>query len=192
MKKTIFWLVLGLAAGLILTAGLALARTHTLNGSVLEPPQPAAQIALEDFRLSDQKGKVVLVFFGYTFCPDVCPATLGTMKRVLERLGNQADQVEMVFITVDPQRDTTEKMDAYTQAFDARIIGLSGTEAELEQVWKAYWVFHEAQPAGSNGAYTVNHSSQVFLIDPQGDLRTTYAFGTPAEDIAADVRFLLK
>jgi protein SCO1/2 len=192
MKKTFFWLVLGLAAGLILTAGLALARTHTLNGSVLEPPQPAAQIALEDFRLSDQKGKVVLVFFGYTFCPDVCPATLGTMKRFLERVGNQADRVEVVFVTVDPQRDTTEKMDAYTSAFDPRITGLSGTEADLEQVWQAYWVFHEAQPAGSSGAYLVDHSSQVFLIDPQGNLRTTYAFGTSAEDIAADVRFLLR
>lgn len=192
MKKTIFWLVLGLAAGLIFAAGLALARNHTLNGSVLEPPQPAAQIDLEDFRLSDQKGKVVLVFFGYTFCPDVCPATLGTMKRVLERLGNQADKVEMVFITVDPQRDTPERMHAYTQAFDPRIRGLSGTETELEQVWQAYWVFHEAQPAGSSGVYTFDHSSQIFLIDPQGDLRTTYAFGTPAENITADVRFLLK
>ncbi len=192
MKKYLFWLALGLAAGLILAAATFLAQPHRLGGSVIEPPQPAPEVALEDFTIAQARGKAVLVFFGYTNCPDVCPATLGMMKTLLERLGTQAGQVQMLFITVDPKRDTPEKMHAYTAAFDPRIRGLSGSETELEKVWQAYGVFREEQPPSAGGAYTVDHTSRAYLIDPQGRLRTTYTFGTSADVILADVRSLLK
>jgi len=97
----------------------------------------------------------------------------------------------VLFITVDPARDTQDKMNQYTRAFDPRIRGLSGTMAELEPVWQAYGVYRAEQPAGNAGSYLVDHSSRTYLIDRQGNLRVTFAFGTPVDDLVSDVKYLL-
>jgi protein SCO1/2 len=187
----LFWPVLGLFAGLLLAGGLILAQPRSLTGSVIDPPVPAGAIDLSNFRLNDQKGKVVVVFFGYTYCPDVCPATLGELKQVLKRLGDQAGEVEVLFITVDPKRDTIEKISTYAGAFDPRIRGLSGSLAELEPVWQSYGVFRAERPTEKEGVYLVDHSTRTYLIDRQGNLRVTLAYGTPVDDILSDVKFLL-
>lgn len=197
MSRNLILAGVGALLGLALIAAAVIARPYTYNGSLIEPPTPAQDFTLTSgdgslYRLSDQKGKVVLLFFGYTTCPDVCPATLSEMKQMRDRLGDQADKVEFVFITVDPQRDTPERIGQYAAAFDPSITGLSGTEAELEPVWNGYWVYRSISKQESAAGYLVDHSARTYLIDKSGNLRLTFAFGTPVDDILQDVRHVLK
>lgn len=192
MNRSFWLLAIGVLAGLMIAITAFSLQPHTLRGSAIDPPTPAPEIALGGFRLSEQRGKAVLLFFGYTYCPDVCPATLGEVKQVLKGLGALADRVTPVFITVDPQRDTPEKLASYTAAFDPRILGLTGSLRELEAVWQAYGVYRAEQPVKEGGQYLVDHSARLYLIDPQGNMRATYAFGTSVEDVLSDVRYILR
>lgn len=163
-----------------------------------EPYPPAKEIALTrsdgtNFRLSDLRGKAVLVFFGYTSCPDVCPTTLAELKLALEKLGeDKADQVEVVFVTVDPARDTRERVEDYVSHFNPHFIGVSGTETELAKVWNGYGVFREIVEGSSATNYLVDHTARVTLIDQAGNLRVSFAFDTPVEDIVHDLKLVLK
>lgn len=162
-----------------------------------EPYPPAQEIELtrangEFFRLSEQRGKIVLLFFGYTSCPDVCPTTLAEMKQVVDRLGENRDAVRVVFITVDPERDTSAKMQEYANHFNPDFVGLSGSFAQLEPIWNAYGIFREIVPAVNSASYSVNHTARVMLLDMEGNLRLAYGFQTPADDIVHDIRLLLK
>jgi len=197
MSRNLILAGVGALLGLALIAAIVLARPYTYRGSLIEPPLPAGDFTLtrgdgSPYRLSDQKGKAVLIFFGYTTCPDICPATLGEMKQVRARLGEQAEQVQFVFITVDPQRDTPERIGQYAAAFDPSFTGLSGSEAELEPVWENYWVYRAINQQDSAAGYLVDHSTRTYLVDPGGNLRLTFAFGTPVDDILQDVRHVLK
>lgn len=188
---------IGVTLGLVLVAAIVLARPYTYRGSLIDPAVPAADFTLtsgsgEPFHLGDQRGKVVLLFFGYTTCPDVCPATLGEMKQVVARLGKQAEGVQVVFITVDPQRDTPQKIGQYAAAFDPTFVGLSGSEAELTPVWASYGVYRAIVETTSAAGYLVDHSARTYLVDPAGNLRLTYTFGTPVDEILSDVRYVLK
>jgi protein SCO1/2 len=174
-------------------------QAYKFRGSVIDPPIAASNFTLKDqngqtFQLSDQRSKIVLMFFGYTNCPDICPTTLLQFKQARAQLGNQADRVRFVFVTVDPERDTAEKMKTYLGAIDPAIIGLVGSQAELEQVWKAYGVYRQKLPGQSPNDYAdlIEHSGRVYLIDTQGNLRLTYPFGLTPDDVAQDVRYLLK
>jgi len=188
------------SAGVILVLGavtaFALTRPHRFGGSLIDPPVPAPDIELSDaggekFRLDDQSGNAVLLFFGYTSCPDVCPVTLADFKAIKTQLGPRADRVKFVFITVDPERDSPERIRRYLANFDEEFIGLTGSRADLEPVWKAYGVFQEQVASSSSVGYLVDHSSRIYAIDPRGNLRVTYLFGTDRQDIADDVLFLL-
>lgn len=192
MNRSFWLLAIGVLTGLAVAILAFSLQPYAMRGSVIDPPIPAPEIALGNFRLSEQRGKTILLFFGYTYCPDVCPATLGEVKQVLKNLGALADQVTPVFITVDPQRDTPKKLAAYTAAFDPRILGLTGSLSELEAVWQAYGVYRAEQPTSENGQYLVDHSARLVLIDPQGNIRATYAFGTPVEDLLSDVRYIIR
>lgn len=169
-----------------------------LRGAVYDPPLPAADFSLiqadgKPFRLSEQRGKIVLLFFGYTSCPDVCPTTLAELSQAMQKLGEQERaRVVVVFISVDPERDTPERAQEYAQRFFPSFLGLSGTEAELQPIWSAYGVYREVQPTGSAAGYLIAHSARVYLIDPRGNLRLTFPFGTPPEDIAYDLKILLR
>lgn len=169
-----------------------------LRGAVYDPPLPAADFSLsqadgEPFRLNEQRGKIVLLFFGYTFCPDVCPTTLAELSQVMQKLGEQEKaRVVVVFISVDPARDTPKRAQEYAQRFFPSFLGLSGTEAELQPIWSAYGVYREVQPTDSIAGYLVAHSARIYLIDAQGYLRLTYPFGTPVEDIVHDLKLLLR
>ncbi len=183
--------------GLLLSALLAACGAYQYKGTT-HPGDPAPDFILPTakggtFRLSDQRGRVVLLFFGYTHCPDVCPTTLAEARQILQALGKQAAQVRFVFITVDPRRDTLDDLAAYTAHFHPDIIALGGDEATLQPVYDAYHVYIEKVPAeGSETEYTVTHTARVFLVDAQGRLRLSYAFGTPWQDVVSDIRHLLR
>lgn len=193
-----------LLIGISLVAMVALALVfvvltgeYQFEGVLIDPAQPAPPINLidsngEDFHLEDYQGKVVLVFFGYTSCPDVCPSTLSDMKQVMAALGDLADQVQVVFVTVDPERDTVEKLGSYVSLFDTRFLGLTGDEEALGQAWSGYGVYREVDTETQTAAgYLVNHSSRLYLINPEGKLALTYSFGTQPEDIAKDIKHIL-
>lgn len=139
------------------------------------------------------RGKAVLLFFGYTSCPDVCPTTLAELKQALNELDEEiARQVQVVFVTVDPERDTPERVQEYVNHFNPDFIGLSGSESELVQVWHQYGVFREIVDGTSAAGYIVNHTARVTLIDQDGNMRISFAFETPVEDIVHDLKLLLK
>lgn len=200
MDKKILWvgfLSLAVIATAILLA-LLFANPASFRGTSYNEPYPTApQIELtksngETFRLSDQKGKIVLLFFGYTSCPDVCPTTLAELKQVMDGLGNKAESVQVVFISVDPKRDTPEKIQQYVEHFNQEFIGLSGPMDELENIWKQYGVFREEVKSNSALGYIVNHTARTYLVDADGNLRLSYGFQTPVKDIVSDLKILLK
>ena len=144
------------------------------------------------FRLSEQRGKVVLLFFGYTNCLDVCPTTLAQFKQIKDRLGDQAEQTRFVFITVDPERDTQERVRLYLENFDPSFVGLSGDRSDLEKIWQDYFVYQAKQDTGSAAGYEVDHTSRVYAIDKDGNLRMTYPVDIEQEAILDDVRHLIQ
>ena len=189
-----FGVVLGLM--LMLVGWQVFGQAYTFQGSLIDPPVPAAEIALPDqngdmFRLSEQQGKVTLIFFGYTNCPDVCPVTLSEYKQIYQALGEDAEQVNFVFITVDPERDTPARLRSYLPNFGAPVIGLVGDQASLAPIKKAYGVYAEKVESDSALGYLVDHTARVYAIDRQGNWRLTYPFGIEVDKIIADVRHLI-
>jgi protein SCO1/2 len=141
---------------------------------------------LEDFR-----GKIVVMFFGYTQCPDVCPTTMAEMATVLKELGPSADEVQVLFVTVDPERDTQELLSHYVPAFDKRFIGLYGDAAATAKVAKEFKVFYAKAPGADANSYTVDHTAGSFVFDKQGQLRLFVRHGQGPGLIAHDLRQLL-
>jgi len=132
------------------------------------------------------------LFFGYTSCPDVCPTTLAELNMTLEKLGEErAKEVQVLFVTVDPERDTPERVQEYVDHFNSNFIGLSGTESELADVWRDYGVFRETVEGTSAAGYLVNHTARITLIDKDGNLRLSYAFNTPVDSIVHDLKLIL-
>ncbi len=194
--KRWFWLGLFILIGVLIVEALLVTQRYTLRGSVIEPARPAPDIMLYDannqiFHLEQQRGKIILIFFGYTSCPDVCPATLSEMKQLKARLGEMAQKVIFVFVTVDPDRDTQERLKQYLSGFDSTFIGLTGSTRELTKVWQDYGVVREITGDDTAKGYLVSHSSRIYLVDTKGFLRLTYAFGTPFDDMLSDIRYLL-
>jgi protein SCO1/2 len=142
--------------------------------------------------LADYRGKAVVVFFGYTQCPDVCPTTLATLAETMKGLGPLADRVQVIFVTVDPERDTGELLKAYVPAFDPRFVGLRGDAAQTEAVAKEFRVVYQKVPGATPTTYTVDHSAGLFLFDPQGRLRVYVGHGQGPDVLAHDLRELLK
>lgn len=192
-------LIFGMAvlAGLIATyLVLGPDREYTFQGSLIEPAVPAPQFELTDmdgnpFHLSQLEDQVVVMFFGYTSCPDVCPVTLTEFLQIRSNLGQAAEKVSFVFVTVDPERDTPQRMRKYLTNFDPEIIGLTGERSELEPVWADYGVYQARAEGSSDDNYLVDHSSRVYVIDHDGNLRLTYLFGTESQLITEDVRHLV-
>jgi len=140
--------------------------------------------------LADFRGKVVVVFFGYTHCPDVCPTTLAELKVAREQLGDDGKRVQVLFVTVDPERDTRELLANYVPAFDPSFLGLYGDAAATARVAKEFKVFYQKAPGKTPGSYTVDHSSGSYVFDPQGRLRLLVRPGN-VSNLVADLRILL-
>jgi protein SCO1/2 len=196
--RSSYLIAIGILLGVALTLTVGfLNRPYTYQGSLIDPPTPAADFELTDangkpFRFSDQRGKTALIFFGYTDCPDVCPVTLTEFKRVRAGLGNQAEQVNFIFITVDPERDTPERLKSHVANYDPNIIALTGSQAELEPVWKAYWVYREKVENDGATGYLIDHTARVYVVDKQGNLRLTFPFGMETQAMLEDVQHVIQ
>ena len=140
----------------------------------------------------DYLGKVTLLYFGYTRCPDVCPTTLATLARAFQQLGPQADGVRMLFVSVDPKRDTPAALKQYVDAFGPEFVGLTGSGAELDALTKRYRVAYRLGKADQHGGYVVYHSSAIFIFDKQGRVRLLANYTDKSEVIAADLKRLLR
>lgn len=178
---------------LVATAGIGIfaytQASNSLHGTAFNPPQQAPGITLTDqhnqiFRLGDQKGKIVMLYFGYTNCPDECPLTMANLKQALDKLGAQASDVEVVMVTTDPARDDTQTLGDFMSKFDPAFVGLTGTEAELQSVWESYSVVVEA------GGET--HSTFVYLIDQRGMIQRLYDLTAQPDDFAHDLKVFLR
>jgi protein SCO1/2 len=140
--------------------------------------------------LADFRGKAVVIFFGYTHCPDVCPTTLAELKVVKEQLGEAGKRLQVLFVTVDPERDTRKLLANYVPAFDPSFLGLYGDTAATAQVAKEFKVFYQKAPGKTPGSYTVDHTAGSYVFDPQGRLRLFVRFGN-VPNLVADLKTLL-
>jgi len=141
--------------------------------------------------LGDFRGKVIVVFFGFTHCPDVCPTTLAELARALEKLGADGDRVQVLMVTVDPERDTPGVLKQYVTALDPRFLGLTGDADAIARTAREFKVFYQKSPGATPDAYSVDHSSGSYVFDPQGRLRLLVTYGQGADVFAHDIAQLL-
>ncbi|GIX11444.1 SCO family protein [Elioraea sp.] len=202
--RTIRLVAYGLAALLAVGTGAALWLRHDAGveqrlGGMAVPPSVSIG---GPFTLTDHtgaavteasyRGRLMLIFFGFTHCPDVCPTELQVIAEVLDALGEDAARVAPLFVTVDPERDTPEALTRYVALFDPRIIGLTGTPEQIAAVARAYRVYYaKVHPPGAT-EYTMDHSSFVYLMDAEGRFAGLFRHGAPAAEIAAAVRAQLR
>ena len=156
----------------------------------------------KDFRLTDHtgrtrtladfRGKAVVMFFGFTQCPDVCPTTMLEMKAVLQQLGTDAERVQVLFVTVDPERDTRDLLASYVPAFDPGFLGLYGDAEATAKTAREFRVFYQKQAGTTSGSYTVDHTAGSYVFDPQGQVRLFVRHGDGGANLVADLRTLLK
>lgn len=185
---------------LLVIAVLALAgcapASQDFNGTFLDPPVDHVPFELTSaagpVASSDFQGKWLAMFFGYTQCPDICPATMTTLKRAIDGLDeDQQEEVRVAMISVDPERDSPERLASYTSAFNPSFVGMTGSEAQLEQIANEYGIYYERQAAADDGSYEVDHTAAVLLLDPQGRMRMVWSYGTSPEEITSDLQKLI-
>jgi|SRR5690554_1519801 protein SCO1/2 len=164
-------------------------------GTLLDPP-----LAVQDFELSgangpvkrsDFQGKIVVLFFGYTSCPDVCPTTLASLKKALQLLGDEAESVQVIMVAIDPERDTPDRVSQYVSGFNPSFVGLSGTLEQIAEVASRYGIYYARADSTSDGGYLVDHTATVSVLDREGRTRLLWSFGTTPEEMASDLRRLL-
>ena len=191
----------GGVASLIATATVvafsAGCKPATFHGTIYEPVERAPSVILRQatggqFSLADQHGNVVLLFFGYTHCPDICPTTLSDWKRVKKGLGRDASRVRFVFISIDPMRDDSATLHRYVSRFDPDFIAATGDSTTLASIERSFHITSSREDNGSANGYSVGHPSQTFVVDKHGDLRMLYSFGIEASDMVSDIRQLLR
>ncbi len=188
----------GLAVGLLLGwLLLNWLRPYQYHGIEIASETPVTNFELtgpggEPVRLIDFRGKVVMLYFGYTFCPDVCPATMNELANTMEILGRKAEDVQVLMITLDPERDTPEQLETYLSHFNPDFIGLTGSEEKLLTVTAPLGIFYEKHEGTAQSGYLVDHTATVAVLDKRGYLRLIHPFGATAEEMAEDVRHLLR
>lgn len=182
----------------LLAPGAFAAPPSAMKAGVFEPPRAAPEIVLPssngaEFKLSKYRGKVVVLEFGYTHCLDVCPVSLATLTQARQQLGAAGADVQVVFITVDPERDNAARLRSYLSPFDPSFIGLTGTRQQIDALLKGFGISATKRMVeGSKTNYTMHHSSYLYLIDRQGMQRAMMPFGRPASDFVHDLQLLLK
>lgn len=201
LLRTIMIVAFGAALALSLAlVGRALWTDHKFGGG-REATATGAALIGGPFELTDQdgrrvsdkqfRGKLMLVYFGYTFCPDICPTTMLDVSQAMEHLGKDADQVQPVFITVDPERDTPAELKKFLANFDPRAVALTGTTAEIQAAAKAYRIYYARAKGSSERDYLMDHMSIVYLMDRQGKYLTHFTMKDRGEQIAAAVKKFL-
>ena len=168
---------------------------HVFHGQVIQSSQAAPSIELDSadgpVKLSDFDGEVVILYFGYTFCPDVCPITLAKLDRSLEIIGEGAEDVNVIMVSVDPQRDTPEMLKEYVEHFNEDFIGVTGDLDTIDRIATMYGVYYEAEEGTEATGYLVNHTATVMVIDRDGYLKLVLPFEGTAEEVAADIEYFL-
>ena len=181
----------------ILLAGCQLGQ-YEYKGGVIDPPieLPDFELAATDgqpFHLSDVEGDIALIYFGYTYCPDVCPLTMWEVKEALANLETGRDRVHVIFVSVDPERDTPEKLANYVSAFGPEFIGLTDDFVKTQEMMKPYGAFAEQEEVEDSAlGYLVNHTARLYLVTPEREILLQYPFGFPAEDLTSDLNHLLQ
>lgn len=196
MKKAFVVLIIVFLLTVLGILGVRYSAQHQFHGSVLQEPKLAAEIVLRadsgPVRFSDYRGKMTLLYFGYTFCPDVCPTSLANLKLMMGSLSpEEAAQVQVVFVSVDPSRDTPEKLGQYTRLFDPNFIGATGTREEIDLITSAFNVHYKIN-SESKDNYSVDHSGFITVIDRSGYVIMSWQHGTPPSDMSADLSYLLE
>ena len=182
---------LGGAAALVLTAGTPAPKVETSGKALIGGPFALTDPQGKTVTDQDFRGKHMLVFFGFTNCPDICPAELQVMAASLDELDAKADKVAPIFITLDPERDTPEAVGAYVKNFGTRFVGLSGSQQDIDKAAKAYRVaYSQFVPEGGDAAtgYSVDHTAFVYFMGPDGQYITHFPYGTPAAKMAETLR----
>ena len=197
MSKRLLFPILLIIALLAGTLAVFFMQPYEFHGSILQTPKLEGGIVLRSAQgpvnLGDYQGKIVLLYFGYTSCPDVCPTSLAKLKMGLSELTpEEKAQVQVVFISVDPDRDTPETLEKYAHAFEEDFIGATGTRSEINLIVESFGVTYKINPPEADGSYTVDHSSFVYVIDRQGYLVMNWGHDVQPDGISADLRYLLK
>lgn len=195
--RTLRWLMLSM----LLAATALLTGCHRDDGIQWRLTNVTGHMPDLDFHLTDDhgkavsaqdyRGKTVLLYFGYTHCPDVCPLTLAQLHVVMQRLGPLADGARILFVSVDPARDTPDVMHAYVNAFDPRAIGLTGSAGDIESLSKRYRSAFTREPDRADGQYEVSHSSAIYVFDAQGKARLLATPNNAQDDMVHDLHLLL-
>ncbi len=183
----------------LLLAGIAIFQYNMpplIHGSIIEPPKAMPDFTLQSAHgpvsLSDFRGKIVVLYFGYISCPDVCPTTLAGLRQALNNLGKSADQVQVLFVSVDWKRDTPDKMASYVSAYRPDFIGLSGSQEQIDAVTRDFGIFYQLNPPDANGFYSVDHTASVQILDRQGNLIMTWPYGLSPADLLDDLKVLVR
>jgi protein SCO1/2 len=196
MKRILFVIFLAFA----ITPAFGANDNTALRSGEFSPPRMAPDFSLRgsdgsELKLSRYRGKdgkVVALGFGYSSCPEVCPTTLAELASVKKKLGAEGKDFQVIYVTVDPERDTVDRLKAFVGGFDPSFIGATGSPAQLAEVRKAYGISATKIKTGDGGGYVLNHSSFVYLIDREGKLRALSPYGRAVDDVVHDVRVLLK
>ena len=165
---------------------------------LIQSPDQAADFTLmsstgEPLSLSDFSGKQVMLYFGYTFCPDVCPTTLNDLSNMMDELGpKKAENVQVIMVSVDPERDTVEQLATYLPYFNPSFIGMTGSLEEIQDIASQYGIFFERQEGDTQAGYLVDHTAVVTLVDDTGHVRMIFPYGTSGEDMAADLSYFMR
>lgn len=196
-RHALRWISVAAAAAAVGLLGACSEKKITFNGVDVTGAEYARDFPLQDPQgkprsVKEFAGKVVVVFFGYTQCPDVCPTTLQELAEVRQSLGADGERLQGVFITVDPQRDTPEVLQAYMASFDPSFVALSGTPEQLAAVAKDFKIYYKKVEGKTPTSYTMDHSAGSYVYDPAGHLRVYQRYGSGAQALAADVRALLQ
>lgn len=195
--KPRFFAVLALIAGLLsVTACSEKAETPRFKLTDVTGASFGKALALTDHNgrprtLADFKGKVVTVFFGFTHCPDVCPTTLGEMAAVMKELGGDAARLQVLFVTVDPERDTPEVLKRYVPAFEPSFLGMTGSAEDIARTAREFKIFYQRQNL-PGGGYTMDHSAGTYILDAEGRLRLFAQYGAGAPALLHDIRLLMR
>jgi len=189
MIKNIFFIIFSL-----ILASCAKNAEFKFNGSDISNANLNSSFELlshtgEIKKITDFKGSVVAIFFGFTHCPDICPTSMQELKFIKESLGKQSDKLQVIFITLDPERDNQSLLNSYVPSFDKSFIGLTGSQEDINRIASQYKIFH--MKVGEGDSYTIDHSSGIYIIDKDGKIRVRHPYGSKVESIIEDIQHLI-
>ncbi|MFZ1397304.1 MAG: SCO family protein [Candidatus Promineifilaceae bacterium] len=169
---------------------------HEFGGVVYDPPTPIADFTLtaansQPVSLSDYQGKYLFIYFGYTFCPDVCPTTLSKLAAVQQALGDDAEKMQVVMVSVDPERDTPELLAEYVHHFNDGFVGITGSLEQIDAAGNPFGLYYARHEGTAESGYLVDHTARVFLLNPEGHVIVAYAHDAAEDVVLADLQYLL-